>query len=294
MESRVGADVREAAGTADRAAGQTCRRPRRGCAGGERRRSSRPRRQPHATGDATPTSDIDIAVVGDGSPYRLEVHEALLVSVGWAIAEEQVRQCVTPSCSAPTHPGWRHSVALHEPDGIAAGIKQQAVNSRRERVKTQCDEWVAANVTGLAEEVLKLVASLRAGDDLNAAVLRSFLVHRLVAAWRFIAACFAAARAGSGAWSPASSARGGAPRKQRLWGAPVTISSRAADRRSSSSSSLFTRYARSSSLPHRCGGRTVVWRSGPQGALGRGRASSRPGNHARIRRRPFHRWRGAA
>jgi len=135
----------------------------------------------HATGGATPISDSDIAAVGDGPPYRLEIQDALLVSMGWATAEEQIRRLCDPEWLGTHVPGWQHSVVLHDPDGVAADIKQQALDWRWERAKTQCDEWVAANVTGLAEEVLKLVASLRTGDDLNAAVLRSVLVHRLAA-----------------------------------------------------------------------------------------------------------------
>jgi hypothetical protein len=46
----------------------------------------------------------------------------------------------------------------------------------------ECNEWVAANVTGRAEEVLKVVASLRAGDDLNAAAQRSVIAQRLAIA----------------------------------------------------------------------------------------------------------------
>ena len=48
-------------------------------------------------------------------------------------------------------------------------------------IERRCDEWVAEQVTGYAEEVHKLVAALRNGNRPLAAVQRSLLaVHRRV------------------------------------------------------------------------------------------------------------------
>jgi predicted nucleotidyltransferase len=136
----------------------------------------------HATGDATADSDIDLAAVGDGPHYRLEIQDALLVSVGWATAEEQIRRLSDPAWLGSHVPGWRHCVVLQDPDAVAAEIKQQALDWEWERATKECNEWVAANVAGLAEEVLKVVASLRTGDDLNAAAQRSVIAQRLAIA----------------------------------------------------------------------------------------------------------------
>lgn len=136
----------------------------------------------HATREATPNSDIDIAAVGDGPPYRLEIQGGLLVSVSWAEADEQRRRLYDPDVLATHVPGWRHAVVLSDPDGIAEGIRQEALDWRWEKVEADCDRWVAAWVTGLAEEVLKVVVSLRTENDLNAAVLRSVIALRLAKA----------------------------------------------------------------------------------------------------------------
>lgn len=136
----------------------------------------------HAGGDATPDSDVDLAAVGDGPQYRLEIHDALLVSIGWASAEEQLRRLYDPEWLGTHVHGWRHAVVLSDPHGLAAEIKRKALGWKWEQVDGRCDEWVATRVTGLAEEVQKLAASFRNGDDLNAAVQRSVLVLRLAGA----------------------------------------------------------------------------------------------------------------
>lgn len=136
----------------------------------------------HAVGDATADSDIDLAVVGDGPPYRLEIQDTQLVSVSWATADEQRRRLYDLGVLATHVHGWRNAVVLSDPEGLAASIRQEALDWRWERVESQCDQWVAARVTGLAEEVVKVVASLRNGDDLNAAAQRSVIVLQLPAA----------------------------------------------------------------------------------------------------------------
>lgn len=133
----------------------------------------------HATRDATPDSDIDLSAIGEGPPYQLEIKDDLLVSVGWASAEDQTRRLLEPEWIGTHVYGWQHAVVLHDLYGSAAEIKQQAVEWQWGPVEARCDHWVAANVTGLAEEVLKVVASLRHGDDLNAAAQRSVIVQRL-------------------------------------------------------------------------------------------------------------------
>jgi predicted nucleotidyltransferase len=135
-----------------------------------------------ATGDATEDSDLDLAVIGEGPHYRLEVHDGTLVSVGWAAADEQSRRLYDPHWLGTHVPGWRHAVVLRDPKGLAAGIKEEALKWGWVQVEFECDEWVAKTVTGLAEEVLKLLASLRGGDDLTAAAQRSTLALRLPSA----------------------------------------------------------------------------------------------------------------
>lgn len=132
-----------------------------------------------ARGDATADSDLDLAVVGEGPRYRLEIHDATLVSLGWASAEEQLRRLDDPEWLATHVPGWRDAQVLLDPEGLANGIKAQALDWDWSGVDTRCDEWVAETITGLAEEVEKLAASVRNGDDQTAAIQRSILALRL-------------------------------------------------------------------------------------------------------------------
>ena len=133
----------------------------------------------HATGRATAESDVDLAVVGEGPHYRLEVHDGVLVSIAWATADEQRRRLYDPAYLGTHVPGWRDAVLLHDPEGLAAALKHEAVGWRWEHVAARCREWVAETFTGYAEEVHKLAASLRQGDATTAAVQRSVIAVRV-------------------------------------------------------------------------------------------------------------------
>jgi hypothetical protein len=76
-------------------------------------------------------------------------------------------------------PGWRGAVILHDPDGLAASLVREAREWDWGPLERRCDAWVAEQVTGYAEEVLKLVAALRRGNASTAAVQRSLLAVRL-------------------------------------------------------------------------------------------------------------------
>jgi hypothetical protein len=133
----------------------------------------------HARGDAGPESDLDLAVVGEGLHYRLEAHGDKLVSIGWAPEHEQRRRLYEPAWLCTHVQGWREAVAVFDPQGIAASIQAEATAWTWEAVEAACDRWAAEELTGLAEEVLKLRASLRGGRDTTASVQRSLLALRL-------------------------------------------------------------------------------------------------------------------
>jgi hypothetical protein len=133
----------------------------------------------HARGDAGPDSDLDLAVVGHGPHYRLEVHEGGLVSLGWAGAAEQRRRLYEPAWLAMHVPGWRETVLVHDPSGLGASIQQESRAWSWVRVERSCDAWVAEELTGLAEEVQRLRASLRTRDEPTASAQRFLLALRL-------------------------------------------------------------------------------------------------------------------
>ncbi len=133
----------------------------------------------HARGDAGPESDLDLAVVGEGPHYRLEAHEGVLVSLGWAPEAEQRRRLYEPAWLSTHVRGWREAVAVFDPQGIVASIQAEATAWTWDGVEAACDRWAADELTGLAEEALKLRASLRRGWNTTASVQRSVLALRL-------------------------------------------------------------------------------------------------------------------
>ncbi len=132
-----------------------------------------------ATGGGNDSPDLDLAIIGDGPHYRLEVHDDVLVSLGWAPPEVQVRRLYEPDYLGTHVPGWRTAVVIHDPRGLATATKERALRWRWQQVADRCDEWTVETVTGLAEEAQKLSASLACGAVLTAAVQRSILVLRL-------------------------------------------------------------------------------------------------------------------
>lgn len=135
----------------------------------------------HARGEATELSDVDLYVIGTGPTYEVRVVDDLLCSISWR-TEEQERQALRrPASVGAAVPGWRTSRILHDPAGIAGALKAEAQAFDWSAIGSECDEWVADQVTGYAEEVLKLVAARRASERQLAAVQRSILALRLPA-----------------------------------------------------------------------------------------------------------------
>ena len=130
-----------------------------------------------ATGTAASDSDLDLAVVGDG-PLPPLISRRLLVSLGWASADEQRRRLYDPAYLGTHVTGWRSAVILHDPEGLAAAIKREALDWLWPQVEAACDSWVAETLTGYAEEVARLRRCLRTGNWTAAAVLRSMLAVR--------------------------------------------------------------------------------------------------------------------
>ncbi|SRR6266536_1466685 len=77
----------------------------------------------HATGDAGKDSDLDLAVIGEGPHYRLEVLGGVLVSHGWANAKEQRPRFYDPQWLGMHVPGWRDAMVLLDSAGQAAAIQ---------------------------------------------------------------------------------------------------------------------------------------------------------------------------
>jgi hypothetical protein len=133
----------------------------------------------HARGDASPTSDLDLAVVGEGPHHVLELRQGVLVSCGWASADEQRRRLYDPEYLCTHVTGWRSGIILHDPQHIAADIQAESARWSWSLVDEPVGAAVAARVTGLAEEVQKLASALAQGLRTAAAVQRSVIALHL-------------------------------------------------------------------------------------------------------------------
>lgn len=134
----------------------------------------------HARDDAGPESDIDIYVFGDGPEYHLLRRDGFLVSVSWRTVEREIESMRSPGDAGGVVPGWRDSVALYDPAGEIAQLKQFADAWTWDVIGDDVlDRWVADDLAGYAEEVHKLVNALRVGDKLATGALTAVLALRL-------------------------------------------------------------------------------------------------------------------
>jgi len=134
----------------------------------------------HARGDAGPDSDVDVLAVGPRTFYfRLERRGGLLVSVSSRPPEAYRREMADPGHVGTAVLGWREAMVLHDPEGAAGALIEEAEAWTWEPLGRRCDGWVSEEITSLAEEVHKLVEAIRAGHHVKATVQRSVLAIRL-------------------------------------------------------------------------------------------------------------------
>ena len=129
-------------------------------------------------GDAHDHSDLDLIAVGRGPVRRLEVLDPFVVAVQWR-TPAQVRDGFADFADLSPIPGWRRAVIVYDPKKIAAALRREALAWAWDGIGAQADTWVAEQVTDYAEEVFKLVGSLRAARYSAAAVQRSVLALNL-------------------------------------------------------------------------------------------------------------------
>lgn len=134
----------------------------------------------HARGDAGPESDEDVLAVGPREfSYRLERRGGLLVSTSSRPLRSYRAELDDPGSVCAVVPAWREAVPLHDPEGIAASLIEEARAWTWGPLERRCDAWVAGEITSLAEEVHKLTSALHRGDRQTAAVQRSILAVHL-------------------------------------------------------------------------------------------------------------------
>jgi predicted nucleotidyltransferase len=133
----------------------------------------------HSRGDATAESDVDLLVIGDGPGYQLSLRESKLMAVSWRTEDQQRQRFMDPATAVTEIPGWRSGLILKDCDGIGEVLRREAIDWSWDRIEENACRWVAAELTGYAEEVHKLVAAVRYGRPRTAAVQRSLLAVHL-------------------------------------------------------------------------------------------------------------------
>ncbi len=133
-----------------------------------------------ARGTAHAESDIDLLILGEGTPYRLERRDGLLISLSWlsfAQASETMRR---PESACFTVPGWRDARVLYDPEGLAEHLKDEAEAWDWDQIESAAAPWVTEEITDYAEEVQKLVGLLEKDpNSLATASQRAILALRL-------------------------------------------------------------------------------------------------------------------
>jgi predicted nucleotidyltransferase len=133
----------------------------------------------HATGTAQPESDVDLIVLGDGPEYQLSAREGRLLALSWRTAEDQRMRFLAPQSAILEIPAWRSSVLIRDGQGTAAALQAEARSFSWALVADDAARWVAAELTGWAEEVHKLAAGLRGRRPVLAAVQRNLIATRV-------------------------------------------------------------------------------------------------------------------
>ena len=132
-----------------------------------------------ARSDAHDDSDIDLWAIGKNSRYRLERIDGFLVAISERTPSQFRKEFKDPARAGGAVPGWREARILFGSSGLAKRMKRDAERWTWDLIATKCNEWVADQVTGYAEEVCKLVGNLRLGRKWAAAVQRSLLAIRM-------------------------------------------------------------------------------------------------------------------
>lgn len=123
---------------------------------------------------------MDVFAVGSAQfSYRLERRGGLLVSTSSRPPGSYREAFREPGSVCAAVPGWRDAVPLHDPEGIAASLIEEARAWTWGPLERRCDGWVAERITSLAEEVHKLFSALRREDRHTAAIQRSILAVHL-------------------------------------------------------------------------------------------------------------------
>lgn len=134
-----------------------------------------------ARGDAHTASDIDLWVIR-GRGRERETHferDGRLVAVKYG-TNASARQAMRDPARFPgAVSGWRVARVVQDPTGAATRLKREAAEFRWSRVRRARDRYVADQLAGWAEEVVKLLRAMETGERATASVQRNLLANRM-------------------------------------------------------------------------------------------------------------------
>ncbi|MGA8274683.1 MAG: nucleotidyltransferase domain-containing protein [Thermoplasmata archaeon] len=133
-----------------------------------------------ARGEAHRASDIDMWVLGRRSGQKTLLRDGFPVNIERTTERLERSRFRDPRQVGGCVPGWRSALLVYDPQRVAAKLQAEARGFRWSTIAPRCDRWVAGEVAGLAEEVVKLVRALGEGSLETAAVQRNLLANRLV------------------------------------------------------------------------------------------------------------------
>lgn len=131
-------------------------------------------------GDAHEGSDIDLWVIGRTRKRDTSLErDGRTVSVHYNTAEGERRAMRDPAWLGGAVPGWRTARILRDSKGVATKLRSQARRFRWISVRRTRDAYVADQLVGWAEEVMKLLRAMETGEPETASVQRNVLANRM-------------------------------------------------------------------------------------------------------------------
>lgn len=103
------------------------------------------------------------------------------MSVGWLTAADVDELWSDVAHVGQVVPGWRSALVLADPHGEVEALQRRAAAWTWSSLDDAPDRWVASELSGYAEEVIRLVGHLVADRRLPAAVMRNVCANRM--AW---------------------------------------------------------------------------------------------------------------
>lgn len=131
-------------------------------------------------GDAHEGSDIDLWVIGRKRRRDTSLEQGgRKVSVHYNTLEGERRAMRDPAWFGGAVPGWRTARILRDPKGVAVKLRAEARRFRWGPVRRTRDVYVADQLVGWAEEVMKLLRAMETGESETASVQRNLLANRM-------------------------------------------------------------------------------------------------------------------